>query len=146
MPLTAHVQQLLHVNNLCAGGLEWVVGCPNQNARTALLQLIGEEAALSLDEHMNNKPAATFMAWANGDSMMGLGIFDKDLLIVDRSLKPTHGDVVVALDGQLTCKVLDQQQGRLLSVNDDYAPIPIWEGQELIVEGGKASVRYHRPR
>ncbi|USD19912.1 S24 family peptidase [Microbulbifer variabilis] len=57
-------------------------------------------------------------------------------MIVDRSLKPTHGDVVVALDGQLTCKVLDQQQGRLLSANDDYAPIPIWEGQELIVEGG----------
>ncbi|WP_444886448.1 LexA family protein [Microbulbifer sp. JMSA008] len=145
MPLTAHVQQLHHVNNLCAG-LEWVVGCPNQNARTALLQLIGEEAALSLDEHMNSKPAATFMAWANGDPMMGLGIFDKDLLIVDRSLKPTHGDVVVALDGQLTCKVLDQQQGRLLSANDDYAPIPICKGQELIVEGGKASVRYHRPR
>ncbi|WP_444928342.1 LexA family protein (plasmid) [Microbulbifer sp. TRSA002] len=81
-------------------------------------------------------------------SMVGLRISDKDLLIIDRSLTPMHGDVVVvALDGQLTCKVLDQQQGRLLSANDDYAPIPIWEGQELIVEGVvKASVRYHRPR
>ncbi|GAA5446121.1 protein UmuD [Microbulbifer sp. NBRC 101763] len=105
-----------------------------------------KEAALSLDEHLITKPAATFMARANGDSMMGLGIFDKDLLIVDRSLTPAHGDVVVvALDGQLTCKVLDQQQGRLLSANDDYTPIPIWEGQELIVEGVvNASVRYHR--
>ncbi|GAB2902250.1 LexA family protein [Microbulbifer echini] len=46
-----------------------------------------KEAALSLDEHLISKPAATFMARANGDSMMGLGIFDKDLLIVDRSRK-----------------------------------------------------------
>ncbi|MFA0813468.1 LexA family protein [Microbulbifer epialgicus] len=86
------------------------------------------------------------MARANEDSMQGLGIFDKDLLIVDRSLMPMHGDVVVvALDGQLTCKVLDRHRGRLLSANDKYPSIPIWEGQELIVEGVvKASVRYHR--
>ncbi|WP_020412915.1 LexA family protein [Microbulbifer variabilis] len=104
-----------------------------------------KEAALILDEHLITKPAATFMARANGDSMMGLGIFDKDLLIVDRSLTPAHGDVVVvALDGQLTCKVLDRQRGRLLSANEKYPAIPIWEGQELVVEGVvKASVRYH---
>ncbi|WP_444903838.1 hypothetical protein ACJJIU_00325 [Microbulbifer sp. CnH-101-E] len=47
MPLTAHVQQLHHVNNLCAG-LEWVASCPNQSARTALLQLIGEEVEETL--------------------------------------------------------------------------------------------------
>ncbi|BBM00425.1 LexA family transcriptional regulator [Microbulbifer sp. GL-2] len=107
-----------------------------------------KEAALSLDEHLITKPAATFMARANGDSMMGLGIFDKDLLIVDRSLTPAHGDVVVvALDGQLTCKILDLKRGRLLSANGRYRPIPVWEGQELIVEGVvKASVRYHRQK
>ncbi|GAA5446122.1 hypothetical protein Misp06_04331 [Microbulbifer sp. NBRC 101763] len=42
MPMTAHIQQLHHVTNLCAG-LEWVADCPNQPARKALLQLIGEE-------------------------------------------------------------------------------------------------------
>ncbi|WP_444928198.1 LexA family protein [Microbulbifer sp. TRSA002] len=100
-----------------------------------------------MDQHLIISPAATFLARANGDSMQNLGIFDRDLLVVDRSLASIHGDVaVVALDGQLTCKVQDQQRGRLLSANDDYAPIPIWEGQELIVEGVvKASVRYHRP-
>ncbi|WP_444905077.1 hypothetical protein ACJJIU_10300 [Microbulbifer sp. CnH-101-E] len=51
----------------------------------------------------------------------------------------------MALDGQLTCKILDRGRGRLLSANDKYKPIPIWEGQELIVEGVvKASIRYHR--
>ncbi|WP_444939048.1 hypothetical protein [Microbulbifer sp. JMSA002] len=48
MPLTAHVQQLHYVNNLCTG-LERVADCPNQLARKALLQLIGEEVGLVLE-------------------------------------------------------------------------------------------------
>lgn len=105
-----------------------------------------KEPSPSLDEHLITNPAATFMARANGDSMQGLGIFDRDLLIVDRSLEPVQGDVVVvALDGQLACKVLDRHRGRLLSANSRYPPIPIREGQEFIVEGVvKASIRYHR--
>ncbi|WP_445360364.1 LexA family protein [Microbulbifer sp. EKSA005] len=105
-----------------------------------------QEPPLSLDEHLITNPAATFLARANGDSMQEVGIFDRDVLIVDRSLTPVSGDVVVvALDGQLTCKILDLKRGRLLSANGRYRPIPIWEGQELLVEGVvKASVRYHR--
>ncbi|WP_444909664.1 hypothetical protein [Microbulbifer sp. TRSA005] len=49
MPLTAHVQQLHYVNNLCIG-LEWVADCPNQLARKALLQLIGEEVGFVLQD------------------------------------------------------------------------------------------------
>lgn len=106
-----------------------------------------KEESLSLDDHLITRPAATFMARANGDSMQGLGIFDKDLLIIDRSLEPVQGDVVVvALDGELTCKVLDRRRGRLLSANDKYPPIPILESQDVLIEGVvKASVRYHRP-
>jgi DNA polymerase V len=78
--------------------------------------------------------------------MVNVGIHNGDLLVVDRSLTPKHSDVVVvALDGQRTCKILDRRRGRLMSANDKYAHIPIWEGQELIVEGVvKASVRYHQ--
>ncbi|WP_444922773.1 hypothetical protein ACJJH9_11155 [Microbulbifer sp. DLAB2-AF] len=46
--MTAHVQQLHRVNNLCAG-LEWVADCPNRLARKALLQLIGEEVGFVLE-------------------------------------------------------------------------------------------------
>ncbi|WP_444908003.1 LexA family protein [Microbulbifer sp. SSSA008] len=53
------------------------------------------EAALSLDQHLITSPAATFPARACGDSMQNLGIFDRDLLVVDRSLTPVHEDVVV---------------------------------------------------
>ncbi|MCH9692194.1 MAG: S24 family peptidase [Gammaproteobacteria bacterium] len=105
-----------------------------------------QEAPLSIEQHLITRPAATFLARANGDSMQGLGIFDRDLLIVDRSLEPLQGDVVVvALDGQLTCKVLDRHRGRLLSANEQYPPIPIEETQDIVVEGVvKASIRYHR--
>lgn len=105
------------------------------------------EEPLSIDQHLITKPAATFLARANGDSMEGLGIFDRDMLIVDRSLEPVQGDVVVvSLDGQLTCKVLDRHRACLLSANDKYPAISIGEGQDMIVEGVvKASIRYHRP-
>ncbi|WKD48372.1 LexA family protein [Microbulbifer spongiae] len=104
------------------------------------------ESALSLDAHLISRPAATYMVQANGDSMVEAGIHDRDLLIVDRSLTPVHGDVVVvALDGQLTCKILDRKRGCLLSANSKYPAISVLEGQELVVEGVvKASVRYHR--
>lgn len=106
-----------------------------------------KEDALSLDEHLITRPASTFLARANGDSIQGLGIFDQDLLVIDRSLTAIQGDVVVvALDGELTCKVLDLRRGRLLSANDNYPPIPILEDQDVLIEGVvKASIRYHRP-
>ncbi|GAB2899621.1 LexA family protein [Microbulbifer echini] len=86
------------------------------------------------------------MVRANGDSMVNAGINGGDLLVIDRSLTPKYGDVVViALGGLLTCKILDRCRGRLMTVNDRYVHIPIWEGQELVVEGVvKTSVRYHR--
>lgn len=100
-----------------------------------------------MDEHLIKHPSATFLAKASGDSMQGLGIFDKDLLIVDRALSPTHGDVVVvALDGELTCKRLDLHRQLLLSANRNYPSIPIKEDQDVLIEGVvKASIRYHRP-
>ncbi|WP_299582147.1 hypothetical protein [uncultured Microbulbifer sp.] len=42
MPITAHIQQLHHIDSLCSG-LEWVTDCPDQGARNVLLRLIGEE-------------------------------------------------------------------------------------------------------
>ena len=101
---------------------------------------------LDLNEHLIIHPSATFFARASGHSMNGCGIYDKDLLIIDRSMKPSHGDIVIAaLDGELTCKVLDLHQRRLLSANDHYPPINLKEGVELIIEGVVlSSIRYHR--
>jgi len=94
------------------------------------------DKSLDLNEHLIEHPAATFFCRVSGDSMQGLGIFDGDLLVVDRAIEPAHGDVVLAaLDGELTCKVLDTREKRLLSSNNRYAPIPVPDDSSLIIEG-----------
>lgn len=62
---------------------------------------------LDLVDHLVRHPEATFFLRVRGDSMTGAGIFDGDLLIVDKSLEPRSGDIVVAvLDGEFTLKRL----------------------------------------
>ena len=102
------------------------------------------EAPLDLNDHLIKHPSATFFARAEGDSMRGRGIFPGDLLVVDRSVKPVHGQVVIAaIHGELTCKVLDTQRRCLLAANRNYAPIPITEECGFSIEGVViASVRY----
>jgi DNA polymerase V len=105
-----------------------------------------KESALSLDEHLIKHPAATYVARAAGDSMQGIGIFDQDLLIIDRSLEPKHGDIVIAaVDGELTCKQIDTVRRQLVAHNPHYPPIALTDDQDLILEGVVvASIRYHR--
>ena len=101
---------------------------------------------LDLNEHFIKHPAATFYCRVSGQSMTGAGIFDGDLLIVDRAVNPVHGDVVLAaLNGELTCKILDMHNRRLLSANEGYPPLPIEEDADFQVEGVVInSIRSHR--
>ncbi len=63
------------------------------------------EGALDLVRLVVKKPAATFYMRVMGGSMAGAGIGDGDLLVVDRSLTPRDGDIVVAVIGDgLACK------------------------------------------
>ena len=55
------------------------------------------ELSISLDKHLIQNPAATFMAYANGNSMVRVGIQHEDILIVDRSLSARDGDEIIAL-------------------------------------------------
>lgn len=102
--------------------------------------------SLSLDDLLIKHPAATYMVWAKGSCQEAIGIFDGDLLIVDRALEPRHGDVVIALlDGELTCKVLDLKQNRLLATSPDQHAIPIPDNLEVCIEGViPFSIRAHR--
>ena len=96
------------------------------------------ERSLDLNEHVIKHPSSTYFMRASGDSMTGAGIFDGDLLIVDRSLEPAHGRVaVVEVDGQLTVKRLFKLKGRFLlkSENASCPPIELQEGSEVIVWG-----------
>lgn len=96
------------------------------------------EAELNLTEHLIAHPSETFFVRAKGDSMQQAGIFDKDLLIVDRSLTPKDNDIVIAaVAGELTVKRLVVKRGEpwLFPANPNYKPIPIKEGSELHVWG-----------
>ncbi len=101
------------------------------------------EGRLDLNRHLIKHPAATFYVRVTGDSMTGAGIHSGDLLIVDRSLEPSDGHVVVAvLDGDLTVKRLQKRNGslRLLSENPNYQPIEVTEQQTIEIWGVVTSV------
>lgn len=71
------------------------------------------EGKLDLSEHLVHRPAATFFVRASGESMRDVGIFDGDLLIIDRSITPKSDDIVIAvLHGSLTVKRLKKVAGQ----------------------------------
>ena len=96
------------------------------------------ETSLDLSEHLMGKKEATFFVRVAGDSMREAGIHDGDILVVDRSVEPEDGSVVVAaLDGELTVKRYELRSGYpyLVPEASGYDPIPIRDGQELVVWG-----------
>jgi len=92
------------------------------------------EPPLDLNEFLIKRPAATYFVRVEGDSMIGAGIHDGDLLVVDRSLRPASGDVIIAsVDGDFTVKTYrhDKDGVRLEPANPAYPIIHIKKGQEL---------------
>lgn len=82
-----------------------------------------KQLGLDLDELLIEHPTATFIGLAKGDSMVGYGIFDGDLLLVDRAAHRSSLDIVVAnLNGVFVCKLFDRKALVLLSAGDDHAP------------------------
>ena len=93
---------------------------------------------LNVHELLVQHPAATFFVRLAGDSMTGAGLYDGDILVVDRSLEPKHQDLVIAvLDGELTVKRLSRQGGvvRLCPANPRYPIITVTPDQDLLVWG-----------
>ena len=96
------------------------------------------ETPLDLNELLIQHPAATFFVRVSGDSMVGVGIHDGDLLVVDRSLEPISGKIVIAIvNGELTVKQLlcRNNQISLLAANEQYAAIDIKDGSEFEIWG-----------
>lgn len=103
------------------------------------------EKSLDLNEHLIPRPAATFLARASGNSMINEGIGDGDYLIIDRSLEPKKGSIVIAaINGELACKILDPSRRLLLSAHPDYPPIEITGEMDAVIEGVVTwSIRKH---
>ena len=96
------------------------------------------DKTLDLNELLIQKPAATFFVRAQGESMLGAGIHPNDILVVDRSLEPVSGKIVIcALNGELTVKRLlhDDDQWLLRAENPRYPDIVLNDDLELVVWG-----------
>ncbi len=96
------------------------------------------EKTLDLNSYLVKHPAATFFVRVTGESMINAGINDNDILIVDRSLKPIHGKIVIAVvDGHMTVKRLYKKSGKLILMpeNKNFRPIEITESMTLEIWG-----------
>lgn len=105
------------------------------------------EARIDLNQQLVPHPSATYFLRVQGYSMKNAGIFPGDLLLVDVSIEPKDGMIVVAvIDGLLTLKRLSRKNGRciLMADNPDFPPIEIPDDSDFKVWGVvKNSIRFH---
>jgi DNA polymerase V len=96
------------------------------------------EAELNIHDLLVTHPYATFFVRVSGDSMEGAGIFSNDILVVDRSVEPRSGMIVVAaVYGELVVKRLGMHEGQqvLLSEKEGYQPIHLSEAEDCHIWG-----------
>ncbi len=97
-----------------------------------------KEKRISLDNTLIKNKEATFYARVSGKSMIGAGLDDGDLLVIDRSLDAENGKIAVCfLDGEFTVKRLRIEKNKITLVpeNEKYKPIEVSEGSDLLVWG-----------
>lgn len=97
-----------------------------------------KEKRISLDNTLVKNKEATFYARVSGKSMIGAGLDDGDLLVIDRSMEPEHGKIAVCfLDGEFTVKRLHITKSTitLMPENDSYKPIKVSKDSDLLIWG-----------
>jgi DNA polymerase V len=93
---------------------------------------------LDINDLVVKHPASTFFVRVEGDSMEGAGIFSGDVLVVDRSLTPRDGLIVVAaVFGEMVVKRLKAigNTHNLVSENESYEPITVTGNDDCFIWG-----------
>ena len=96
---------------------------------------------LDFNRDLIHNPEATFYGKVEGDSMIDAGICNNDIAVIDRSLEPRDGDVVVGcVNGEFTIKYLDMRHKKdgyieLRPANKDFKPIRITADDDFEVWG-----------
>jgi DNA polymerase V len=96
------------------------------------------EKRLDLNDYLIKNQASTFLVRVRGNSMVNAGIFDGDLLIIDRSVEARDGKIVLGvLNGEFTIKRISKKEKRLFLApeNEDYKPIEITEEMDFQIWG-----------
>ena len=96
------------------------------------------ERGIDLNEQLiRNKPATYFMRVA-GNSMINVGIYDGDIVIVDKSIKPVNGKIVIAvIDGEMLIRRLEKtiNKMRLIPETPKLSPIDVSEFNDCKIWG-----------
>jgi len=102
-----------------------------------------KQQRISLDKELIKNKESTFFARVSGQSMVGAGLDDNDLLVVDKSLEPTHNKIAVCfIDGEFTVKRLKVEDDGiwLQPENPDYEAIKVTEENNFMIWGIVTSV------
>ena len=93
---------------------------------------------IDLNNHLIRNKDATYLFRVKGDSMINVGIYENDILLVDRSINPKHDHIILAqLNNEFTVKKLYRRGGivKLIAENNIYPPRLIKEEDDLIAWG-----------
>ena len=96
------------------------------------------EESINLNDEFIRHPLSTFLISTEGDSMIQAFIPHRSLLLVDKSIKPQNGDIVVAvLNGEFTVKYLERTsiRCRLIPANEKFQPIEVTEEMQMQIWG-----------
>ena len=101
------------------------------------------ENGIDLNRELVKNPSSTFFGRARGTSMEGAGIFDGDLLIIDKSLEPREGAIAVCfIDGEFTLKRIhfEKHDGQVTAIwlqpeNEEFSPIKVTQDNQFIIWG-----------
>ncbi len=125
---------------------------PKEDSSTLLIPLVKEtisavfpspsddyiELGVDLNKYLIKNPISTFFLRVSGNSMNNAGIYNNDLLIIDRSINPNPGHIVVALlDGEFTLKRLIKKQDNyyLKADKENYPAINLYEYIDIQIWG-----------
>ncbi len=96
------------------------------------------EKPLDINDLLIDNPTATFFVRVEGDSMEGAKIFSGDILVIDRSIEPINGKIVVAaVYGEMVVKRLQVSKDGtyLISEKEGYEPIPVTNNDDCFIWG-----------
>ncbi len=103
---------------------------------------------IDLNHELIHHPAATFYGRVSGDSMIDEGIEPGDILVIDRSIEPSDGELAVCcLDGEFTLKRISLRQGQvwLVPSNERFDPILVTPENRFEVWGVVTyTIKQHR--
>jgi DNA polymerase V len=96
------------------------------------------ELSIDLNKTLIKNKDTTFFAKVKGHSMKNAGIFDGDLLVIDKSLEPQNGKIAICqIDGEFTVKRIKKEENIvwLIAENEDFKPIKVTEENDLMIWG-----------